>query len=62
MNDQPDPLTLKLRNTLFEIRKKGFGKVRQGCTQGPLLGITLMTKRYKSKRKLDHNKSYQPYR
>lgn len=52
MNEQSDPLMLKLRTTLFEIRRKGVVKGKSGTTQGPVLGITLMTKRYKSKRRL----------
>jgi hypothetical protein len=52
MENQPDPLTLKLRTTLFEIRKKGYGKIRTATSQGPLLGVTIMTNRYKSKRRL----------
>ena len=57
MNEQPDPLMVKLRTTLFEIKRKSHGKVKGRPTQGPLMGVTLMTKRYKSKRRLDptHN-------
>ena len=52
MEPQPDPLMLKLRTTLFEIRKKGYGKIKTAPAQGPLLGVTIMTNRYKSKRRL----------
>ena len=57
MNEQEDPLMQKLRTTLFEIRRKGFGKRKSKPSQGPLLGVTLMTKKYKSKRRLDPNQT-----
>lgn len=53
MDSQPDPLMLKLRTTLFEIRKKGHGKIRTATAQRSLLGVTVMTNRYKGKRKLE---------
>ena len=53
MNEQSDPLMLKLRTTLFEIKRKSHGKVKGRPTQGPLLGVTLMTKKYKSRRRLE---------
>lgn len=52
MDSQTDPLMNKLRTTLFEIKKKGFGKIKAAPVQGSLLGVTLMTNRYKSKRRL----------
>ena len=53
MNEHSDPLMHKLRTTLFEIKRKSYGKVKGRPPQGPLLGVTLMTKRYKSRRRLD---------
>lgn len=53
-----DPLALKLRSTLFEIKRKGLCKTKQACTQGPLLGVTFMTKRYKSIRRLEAQNSH----
>lgn len=48
-----DPLTFKLRATLFELRRKGLCGIKRNYAQGPLLGVTLMTKRYKSKRQFE---------
>jgi hypothetical protein len=61
--EHPDPLSLKIRATLFEIRRKGVaGPFKQGYTQGPLLGITLMTKKYKSKRQLESHTTQRSHR
>jgi hypothetical protein len=61
MKEQDDPLTLKIRNTLFEIKRNSLGKVKGRPTKGPLLGVTLMAKNYKSKRKFDHNNTSHNY-
>lgn len=49
--ENPDPFSLKLRNTLYELRMmKGTDRTKRIGGQGALLGVTLMVKRYKGKR------------
>lgn len=58
MSSQADPLALKLRTTLFEIRKKGFGTLRQGCTHGPILGVTFTNRLYKTRRQQTYRQAH----